>query len=55
MKTYKKIDIYIKHGRNSWFDYYASGKQCKTCKEAKERFLALHPYRPDQVKARFAK
>jgi hypothetical protein len=55
MKTHKKIDIYIKHGGNRWFDYYASTAQSKTCKEAKQRFLALYPYKPEQVKACFAK
>jgi hypothetical protein len=51
----KKIDIYIKHGANRWFDYYASTNTAKTCKEAKARFLSLYPYKADQVKASFAK
>ena len=55
MKTHKKIDIFIKHGSNKWFDYYASTCQAKTCREAKARFLAMHAFRPDRVKAAFAK
>lgn len=55
MKTYKKIDIYIKYGKNTWFDYYASTNRVKTCKEAKARFLSLHNFSENQVKACFQK
>jgi hypothetical protein len=51
----KKIDIYIKHGKNRFFDYYASTMQCKTCKQAKKRFAELQGYKPEQVKACFSK
>jgi len=47
-----KIDLYLlSRGRGTW-EYHASTK-CKTCREAKERFLAANPYlSQDQVKAR---
>lgn len=51
----KKIDIFIKYGKNRWFDYFASTTQAKTCKEAKARFLAIYPYSSTQVKVSFAK
>ena len=51
----KKIDIFVRYGVNKWFDYFASTMQAKTCKEAKARFLALHSFKSEQVKANFSK
>jgi len=51
----KKIDIFVRHASNKWFDYYASTMQAKTCKEAKARFLALHSFKSEQVKVSFSK
>lgn len=54
MKTYKKIDIYLKH-LNGLFEYECSTIQHPTCKSAKESFLKKHDYlSPEQVKASFA-
>ena len=53
MKLYKKIDIFavVKDNR---LEYQCSTQQSKTCKEAVEKFKALHP-EYDVVKAWFDK
>ena len=55
MKTYKKIDIYLRSGQYKYF-YHCSTNASKTCKEAKNNFLISNPqYLPHVVKTNFAK
>jgi hypothetical protein len=50
---YKKINIYLKN-RNGNYAYECSTNMSKTCKEAKNKFLAVHNYLDiTQVKASF--
>lgn len=54
MKTYKKIDIYLRN-LNGTYQYECSCMGYKTCKQAKESFLGKYNYLDkSQVKACFA-
>lgn len=55
MKTYKKIDIYLKHAKDNKFYYECSCVRYKTCKEAKLAFLAKYEFlNSEQVKTCFS-
>ena len=47
MKTYRKINLYRRDaatGRKVSVTYICSTNWSKTCKEAKDRYLAAHPH-----------
>lgn len=54
-KTYqKKIDFYLKDLKGN-YAYECSSIAYKTCKEAKDKFCALHRLDHSQVKTKFSK
>lgn len=55
-KTYqKKIDFYLRKFQTKSWVYECSSMAYKTCKEAKEKFCALHGLDHSQVKTSFSK
>lgn len=56
MKTYKKIDIYLKNLKDNRFYYECSSVRYKTCKDCKKFFLSKYNFLHDsQVKVVFSK
>lgn len=58
MKTFKKIDLYIKREMQDGtraFKYVCSTNQSKTCKEAKRKFCEEYGFLEENAKAKFAK
>ena len=49
-RDYAKIDIFIYNNQTGIFDYYCTTTWSRTLKDAKKRFLALHPeYTEDDI------